>query len=66
VISLVQRGRYCSDDGATDRGSTPRHPDRGATPRRVHVGGASPRRKIPFTIDVEGGEISTLMWIDGY
>jgi hypothetical protein len=34
---------------------------RGATPRRVQAGGAAPRRELPFSIDVKGGEIVTLM-----
>jgi hypothetical protein len=34
---------------------------RGASPRRVQEGGAAPRRELPFSIDVKGGEIVTLM-----
>jgi hypothetical protein len=33
----------------------------GAIPRRVQERGATPRRGIPFSIDVKGGEIVTLM-----
>jgi hypothetical protein len=33
----------------------------GASPRRVQAGRAAPRRKLPFAIDVKGGEIVTLM-----
>jgi hypothetical protein len=33
----------------------------GASPRSVQVGGATPRRELPFSIDVKGGEIVTLM-----
>jgi hypothetical protein len=53
VISLVQRGRDCSDDGAKDRGSNPKESFRHR---------ASPRKELPFSIDVKGGEIVTLMW----
>jgi hypothetical protein len=34
---------------------------RGATPRRVQARGAAPRGEWPFSIDVKGGEIVTLM-----
>jgi hypothetical protein len=43
-----------------------RHPDKGSIPRRVQAGGATPRRELPFSIDVKGGEIVTLMWRDEY
>jgi hypothetical protein len=33
----------------------------GASPRRVHARGAAPREESPFSIDVKGGEIITLM-----
>jgi hypothetical protein len=33
----------------------------GTTPRRVHAGGAAPRGERPFSIDIKGGEIVTLM-----
>jgi hypothetical protein len=33
----------------------------GAAPRRVQTGGATLRRELPFSIDVKGGEIVTLM-----
>jgi hypothetical protein len=53
VISLVQRGRDCSYDGAIDRGSIPKESsDRGSSP------------KERTTIDVKGGEIGTFMWRD--
>jgi hypothetical protein len=54
VISLVQKGRDYSEEYQ-------RHPGRGASPRRVQAGGATPRRELPFSIDVKGGEIITLM-----
>jgi hypothetical protein len=34
---------------------------RGVSPRIFQVGGAAPRRELPFAIDVKGGEIVTLM-----
>jgi hypothetical protein len=33
----------------------------GESPRKVQVGGAAQRGKLPFSIDVKGGEIVTLM-----
>jgi hypothetical protein len=33
----------------------------GAAPRKSQVGGATPRGKWPFAIDVKGGDIVTLM-----
>jgi hypothetical protein len=33
----------------------------GETPRKVQAGGAAPRGKWPFAIDVKWGEIVTLM-----
>jgi hypothetical protein len=33
----------------------------GASPRRVQVGGEARRGEWPFSIDVKGGEIITLM-----
>jgi hypothetical protein len=33
----------------------------GETPRRFRVGGAAPKRELPFAIDVKGGEIVTMM-----
>jgi hypothetical protein len=33
----------------------------GASPRRVQARGAAPRGEWPFSIDVKGGEIVTLM-----
>jgi hypothetical protein len=33
----------------------------GAAPRRVQERGATPRGEWPFSIDVKGGEIITLM-----
>jgi hypothetical protein len=53
VISLVQKGRdYSKEDQ--------RHSDRGETLRKVQVGGATPRGKCPFSIDIKGGEIVIL------
>jgi hypothetical protein len=37
----------------------------GAAPRRVQARGAAPRGEWFFAIDVKGGEIITLMSIDG-
>jgi hypothetical protein len=34
---------------------------RGSAPRRVQVGGETPREEWPFSIDVKGGEIVTLI-----
>jgi hypothetical protein len=54
VISLVQKGRDYSEEDQ-------RHSDRGSSPKESSRGGASPRGKWPFSIDVKGGEIVTLM-----
>jgi hypothetical protein len=34
----------------------------GEIPKESSGRGASPRRELPFSIDVKGGEIVTLMW----
>jgi hypothetical protein len=52
VISLVQKGRDYSEEGTHIGGSAP---------KKVQAGGATPREKWPFVIDVKGGEIVTLM-----
>jgi hypothetical protein len=54
VISLVQKGIDYSEEDQ-------RHSIGGAAPRKVQAGGAAPRGKWPFAIDVKGGEIVTLM-----
>jgi hypothetical protein len=53
VISLVQKGRDYWKIKGIQAG--------GAALRRVRVGEAAPRRELPFSIDVKGGEIVTLM-----
>ena len=54
VISLVQNGRYYLEEDQ-------RNSDWGETPRRMQAGGAAPRGEWPFSIDVKGGDIVTLM-----
>ena len=51
LISLVQKG---GDYLAANKIG-------GASPRRVQARGTTPRGERPFAIDVEGGEIVTLM-----
>jgi hypothetical protein len=54
VISLVQKGRDYSEEDQ-------RHSDRGSIPKESSSRGATPRGEWPFSIDVKGGEIVTLM-----
>jgi hypothetical protein len=53
VISLVKGGEIHSDGESW-----------GAASKTVHSQGEQPQRDIPFSIDVKGGEIVTLMWRD--
>jgi hypothetical protein len=54
VISLVQKGRYYSEEDQ-------RHSDRRRNPKESSSRGSSPKERRPFAIDFKGGEIVTLM-----
>jgi hypothetical protein len=54
VISLVQKGRYYSEEDQ-------RHSDRGRSPKESSRRGRIPKRIMAFSIDVKGGELITLM-----
>jgi hypothetical protein len=50
-----------------DRGSIPKDStDKGSNPQGEFSKGEQPQREIPFSIDVKGGEIETLMRSDDH